>query len=243
MSSEPAARKLILLPGMDGTAALFDQLIACLPASFEAIPIAYQTDQPLTYPELSELVRSRLPDLEPFVLMAESFSTPVAIQIAGKQPSGLKALIIVAGFATNPASDWASRIAALLLPLLGRIRFPRFLIQRYLLGPNASQLLVDAVKRAVSSLRPEVVVSRLMSILHCDVRTELAQVDIPILYLQASRDRVVLPRCLDGILAIKPDTTVVRIDGPHLLLQREPRQSAEAVAQFLGKLQGSDLLN
>jgi hypothetical protein len=43
-------------------------------------------------------------DSEPFVLLAESFSTPVAIRVAAENPTNLKGLILCAGFATSPVS-------------------------------------------------------------------------------------------------------------------------------------------
>jgi pimeloyl-ACP methyl ester carboxylesterase len=85
-------------------------------------------------------------------------------------------------------------------------------------------------------MSPEVFSSRLRSISSCDARAELARVSVPALYLQAANDRVVPARCLDEILAIRPDVTVARIDGPHLLLQREPRQAAEIVTDFIRQL-------
>jgi hypothetical protein len=38
---------------------------------------------------------------------------------------------------------------------------------------------------------------------------------------------------LDNILAVKPDITSVEINGPHLLLQRRPREAIAAIEKFL----------
>lgn len=235
MSSE--RRKLVLLPGMDGTGMLFKPFISSLPAPFAAHPIAFPPDRPLSYPQLALLVHAQIPASEPFVLLAESFSTPLAIQIAAARPAALRALILVAGFATNPTSAWFSRALPWLL-IQRRLRLPTLVIRRYLLGPGASSALVSSVKDATGSVRQEVFASRLDSVFHCDSRPQLAQVVVPILYLQASHDRLVPPRCLSEILAIKPGTAVVRIEGPHLLLQSEPRQSVEAVRHFIEQLMG-----
>jgi pimeloyl-[acyl-carrier protein] methyl ester esterase len=240
MLSEPPTRKVVLLPGMDGTGALFDPFIASLPAPFEAHPFAYPLDQPLSYSELADYVRAQLRSSEPFVLLAESFSTPLAIQIAAAHPSDLKALILVAGFVTSPTYSRMPLLASFPRPARRRLRLPTFLVRRLLLGPGAPPSSVHAVKQAVSSLSPEVVATRVRSIFDCDVRAELAQITVPTLYLQANQDRIVPPRCLDDILIVKPETFVTKIDGPHLLLQREPRQSAEAVADFIRKLNEPD---
>jgi pimeloyl-ACP methyl ester carboxylesterase len=229
-------RKLVLLPGMDGTGTLFGPFIEALPQGFKAMPVAYPASRPLSYPELAEFVRVRLPVSESFVLLAESFSTPLAIQIAAGNPAGLKALILVAGFITNPSYPWLPGFGALLLSGRMRLRLPDLVIRRALLGPAAPHALLSDVKKAVLSMSPEVFSSRLRSISSCDSRKALSQVTVPILYVQATKDRVIPPWCLNEMLAIKPEITVAGIDGPHLLLQREPRQAAETVTDFIQQL-------
>lgn len=237
MDDVAAVRKLVLLPGMDGTGTLFGPFIEALPQSYEARPVSYPNDRPLSYSELAELVRGQLPVSEPFVLLAESFSTPLAIQIATANPAGLRALVLVAGFATNPTYRWVRRLSSFIFPPRKRIRAPGFFIERYLLGRGASPAMVQAVQQAVHSVGPEVLDSRARLVLACDVRAELARMKVPILYVQATQDRVVPPRCLDEMLAVRREISVARIEGPHLLLQREPQQSAEIITQFIQQLQ------
>jgi pimeloyl-[acyl-carrier protein] methyl ester esterase len=236
MSEEGSVRKLVLLPGMDGTGKLFAPFIEALPEGLEALPISYPNDRPLSYPELGELVVKRLPATGPFVLLAESFSTPLAIQIAVATPQGLKALILVAGFASNPSYPWIHWFGSRLLPGRMRLRLPDLVVRRALLGPAASRDFLNHVRKALLSMNPEVFSSRLDSIFSCDSRKALAEVNVPTLYLQAMKDRAVPTRCLDEMLAIKPEIFVARIDGPHLLLQCEPRQAAEIVTDFIQQL-------
>ena len=224
---------------MDGTGELFAPFIEALGAEFEAMPVSYPNDRPLTYAELAELVRERLPRREPFVLLAESFSTPLAVGIAAAKPDGLKGLILVAGFITCPKFAWLPQFGALLLPRRMKLRMPDLVVRRNLLGPAAPRRLLQDVRDAVLSMSAEVFASRLTSISQCDARAELAKIAVPILYVQAMNDRVVPARCLDEMLAIKPDISVARIDGPHLLLQREARRAAETVAGFVRRLNWS----
>lgn len=221
---------------MDGTGTLFGPFIEALPQGFDALPVSFPADRPLSYPELAEFVRMRLPVPEPFVLLAESFSTPLAIQIAAATPQGLKALILVAGFMTNPSYPWLPGFGALLVSGRMRLRLPDLVIRRVLLGPAAPHALLSDVKKAVLSMSPEVFSSRLRSISSCDSRKALSQVTVPILCVQATKDRVIPPWCLNEMLAIKPEITVAGIDGPHLLLQCEPRQSAGIVTNFIQQL-------
>ena len=87
-------RKLVLLPGMDGTGELFRNFADVLPGSFETNTVKYPTDTYFTYSELASFVQAAVPVSEPFVLIAESFSTPLAIQYAATNPPNLRGLVI-----------------------------------------------------------------------------------------------------------------------------------------------------
>jgi pimeloyl-[acyl-carrier protein] methyl ester esterase len=98
--------KLILLPGMDGTGELFTDLLEALPDEFETEAVRYPTDGCLSYAQRMPLVKSATTISKPFVLVAESFSTRLAIQYAATHPTNLKGLVICAGFVTSPVRGW-----------------------------------------------------------------------------------------------------------------------------------------
>ena len=97
---------IILLPGMDGTGSLFYPFTRCLPKHVETKIISYSSQQPLSYRQLEEYVISQLPATGEYILVAESFSGPIAIKIAGRANGGLKAVVLVASFA-YAALGWA----------------------------------------------------------------------------------------------------------------------------------------
>ena len=226
---------------MHGTGDLFDPLVEALPPSLEAIVVSYPRDREFTGTELIAFVRAHLPVDDPYVFLGESFSSLIAIQIAASHPPNLRALVLSAGFASSPVRgvlrEWTAPFLRLLLPPKRGVRLPSFLIRHFFAGPGAPESPVESVQSTVASVHPGVLFSRLRYILQRDVRAQLAQVAVPILYLQATQDRIVPPRCLDEILAVKPDVTVVRINGPHLLLQARPRESAEAIVKFIEGLE------
>jgi pimeloyl-ACP methyl ester carboxylesterase len=224
--------RLVLLPGMDGTGELFADFVNALPQSFETVRVRYPTDRCLTYSELEDFVQAACPVLEPFMLIAESFSTPLAITFAATNPFGLAGVILCAGFATSPVKGWRRFLGALLAPLLFRVPLSNLATRVWLLGKDAPSLLVAAVQLAVSSVRPEVLAGRLRALLGCDVQRELGQITVPVLYLQAKQDHLVSASCLQVIRWCKPDITVTALEGPHLLLQRHPLRAAEAVVEF-----------
>jgi pimeloyl-[acyl-carrier protein] methyl ester esterase len=233
----PPVRKLVLLPGMDGTGDLFKGFVEALPADFDTSVVRYPPDVPLSYEQLMNIAQRAFPATDPFVLIAESFSTPLAIQCAALNPPNLKGLVLCAGFATSPAHGLKRLILPSLAGFALRASLPDFVTKALLLGSNAPVFLVQAVQRTISQVRPQVLSARLQSILACDVTEELSQVKVPMLCLRATRDRLVPARCLEEILKIKPAAKAVSIPGPHLLLQREPQKAACAVVDFIRQLE------
>jgi pimeloyl-[acyl-carrier protein] methyl ester esterase len=218
---------------MDGTGDLFSEFVAALPKVFETVTVRYPTDQSLSYCKLEGIVRAACPVSEPFMLLAESFSTPLAMQYAATNPAHLEGLILCAGFATSPVRGWRRSLGLLLAPLLCRVPFPNLGAKLWLVGPDAPTSLLTAVRCAILSVQPRVLVARLRAVLQCEVRADLNQIAVPILYLQAKGDRLVSASCLEEIRRIKPQVKVASLEGPHLLLQRQPRIAAEAVVDFV----------
>jgi pimeloyl-ACP methyl ester carboxylesterase len=227
---------LVLLPGMDGTGNLFAEFVKALPDEIETVVVRYPVDVCLSYSELLETVRSATPDREPFVIVAESFSTPLAILFAATTPKNLKGMVLCAGFAASPMRGWQRSFSLLLSPVLLRLPLPKPLIEFLLVGQGAHPSLVSSVQAAVRTVRPKVLLDRFRSILKCDVREELSKIAAPILYMRATRDRLVQAFCLEEIRRVNPRISVAEIPGPHLILQREPSRTAEVVLEFVQRI-------
>jgi pimeloyl-ACP methyl ester carboxylesterase len=157
---------------MDGTGELFRDFVKPLLENFETKIARYPSDSRLSYPELSDLVKSTTDLSEPFVLIAESFSTPLAIQWAATNPPNLKGLVLCAGFARSPARGVWGFFCSLLGPILFGATPPKWAVELFLVGRNAPPSLVAAVRAAISSVLPKVLSARVRAILDCDVRAE-----------------------------------------------------------------------
>jgi pimeloyl-[acyl-carrier protein] methyl ester esterase len=230
--------RLVLLPGMHGTGELFSAFMSLMPKTKQIEALSYPVDVSLSYLQLLGVVEASVPASDSYYLLAESFSTPLAIQFAATKPANLKGLILCAGFASSPMRGWRRVFARQFAPLSFRVGVPKFALN-LLAGPNAPPVLLVAVRAAISAVQPKVLAARARAVLACDARGELSQIDVPILYLLAKQDRIVPASCLDEILRIRPDVKVVSIDAPHLLLQREPQQAATAVADFIGQIESA----
>lgn len=233
-----SVRKILLLPGMDGTGDLLLDFLRALPSQMQKKIPVYPRDKTLSYDDLAKLVRYICNDFEPEVILAESFSTPLAILIAAEKPKNLKAVILCVGFAASPVPGLVRWLTWVLAPVLMRFPLPESFIRSWLVGADAPEALVAAVRKTIASVQSSVLAARLRAVLRCDVRSELGEIDVPILYLQARHDRLVQARCLDEIQRSRPDVQNSVIDGPHLLLQRETERTVRVVVEFIQSLPG-----
>jgi len=225
--------KLLLLPGMDGTGELFSDLLDALPGGFTPVVIKYHSNRNLSLYELAELVQDYFPIKERFVIIAESFSVPVAVICAAKNPANLETLVLCAGFVTSPIKGLNRYIGWILAPVLLRLPLPEIMLKIWLVGRNATSGLSSKVKAIISSIRKDVLIGRLKSILKCDVREYLGKIEMPILYIRAKNDRLINKSCYEEIKSANSKVKLLELDGPHLILQREPEKSAKIIMEFI----------
>jgi pimeloyl-[acyl-carrier protein] methyl ester esterase len=234
-TTDRARLTLLLLPGMDGTGELFNPFIRFLPAWIKPEIVRYSNHVPLGFRDLLPAVRSAIPDSSPFVLLAESFSTPVAVQLAAEGPSNLQAVIICAGFVKSPVGTLSRFWISALAPMLFGFPLPSFVIRSLLVGSTAPVELVRRVRTVVSTVSPQVLVLRLRAVLKCDEQRALSRISVPILYVQAAEDRLVRQSSLETIRAVRADVTIARMAAPHFILQREPQSAADAIVAWLAQ--------
>lgn len=226
--------KIVLLPGLDGTGALFDGLREQLPEDLDLAIVRYPHDQALGYEELRPLVVRACENAPSVVLFAESFSSPLAIEIAATGLDNLTALILCTGFAEPPVSALTrALIRAIKLPLSSP---PDWAIRQFLVGSKAPAALVQHVKQTICSVAPEVLQFRLNQILALSAIQSMAEVSVPTLYLQATEDRLVHSSAFKRIAHVNPKVVCHPVQGPHLLAQANPSGVATAVMSFIHTL-------
>lgn len=208
---------LLLLPGLDGTGTLFGEFIAALPPHIAPVAIRYPTDDALSYEELLTYIEERLPD-GTFVVLGESFSGPLAIELAAKNQR-VQAVILCASFVRSPVrlARWLVR------PLWFRLA-PRWIIAWMLFGTFRA----PALHRAIAMVQPRVLASRVRGVLRVDARESLKKIRVPMMMLVGKRDRLVRQHV--------PEMETIELDAPHLVLQAAPAAAANAVVEFLERL-------
>jgi len=82
----------------------------------------------------------------------------------------------------------------------------------------------------VASVPPAVLAARVSSVSSVDVVDALARCSAPIVYLRGTRDRLVPEASVDAVVrAASVPVSVVRLPGPHLLLQAAPEAAWRAI--------------
>lgn len=225
---------VVLLPGMDGTGELFGPFRRALGTDVKVLVVSYPRDVPLDYLGLEQYVRTKLPRDEPFFLLGESFSGPVAISIAASKPSGLIGLILCSSFARMPRAGlaWLRPAVAWLPVKLAPVR----IISWLLMGRYETVTLRAQLAASLNQVSSSVLRARVKAVLSVDVTASLREVEVPVLYLQASDDWVVSFTAAELISQVLPDVEVQPVEAPHFLLQVAPDDAVVAIRTFVKRL-------
>ena len=235
MSSPPDAPPLlVLLPGMDGTGIMFEPFLEALgkwPTRVLRYPVALTS-----YADCITFARDQLPVDRPFLLLGESFSGPVVLALGAERPKGLVGVVLCSTFARNPRPhlNW-------LAPLLRNLpppRLPLSWLRRLLLGGRHAGALEHLVDTMLTFFPPATLKGRLLAVSTVDHTHCLKQIDVPLLALVAAQDRLVPKAAATWLRTHGPTLDMVRLQGPHWLLQTRPEACVQAIQDFLQRNQG-----
>ena len=219
---------------MDGTGTLFQPFIEKVSDSFNITVVRYPTTEALGYEALGRLAAKALPADEPFLILGESFSGPIAISIASAQPAGLIGLVLCSTFAVNPRPTLSA--FRYLLNILPPSLAPVAALDHLLLGRHSTKALRFALASAVAEVSSAAFGARLNAVHYVNVLPKLKSISVPVLYLQATEDRVVPHTAADSIQKELPTARVVPIAAPHCLLQAAPGSAASIIKLFASEV-------
>lgn len=245
---------LIFLPGLHGTAELFNELVEQLKlqakiktssseVSFQTTLINYPQDLKQSYKKLFKWLSSHLAldqttestnSVGPkTVIIAESFSTPLALKLADQFPQQISAVVIAAGFCASPAYPGFA-----LLPLrpLFMLAPPRAAVRHFLIGPESSVELVNKVRSVIKNVSAKCLSQRMRSILTLEEEQTPTIPKTPVLLLQAEHDAVIPWEIQNQLEQHLPHAETHWIDSPHLIMQAQPETCAKHITEFLDNI-------
>lgn len=222
---------LVLLPGMDGTGVLLEDLKARLSRWRRVEVISYPADPTLGYDALTALVMRCLPK-EGCLVLGESFSGPIAIEVAAGEPQRVAGLVLASSFARSP-------LPAFLRPLVRRLDpkwVSRWTMEAALLGGSGAPALKASLRQVLAALPRDVIRRRIAEVAVVDKRERLRGVSCPILCLVGSRDRLVGRKFADEIARAHPDCSIRVLDAPHMLLETHAAVATDAIEGFCQRI-------
>ena len=228
---------LVLLPGLHGTAHLFEPLRAHLPAEFTVRTISYPTRRLRSPRQLLQQIEAELANETEVVLLGESFSGPLALAFAAAHPQRVRGVILAATFIKAPVP----RLLSLLGAPFALVRFPMpgFLMRWFLAGRGASRELVGEMQRVINLNSPLVIAHRVGATAWIDAGAALRRCSVPVLCLAGRHDRLIGRRAVRRMRRCRPGMRVKEFDAPHLLLQRQAEGCAREIAGFVRALETS----
>jgi pimeloyl-ACP methyl ester carboxylesterase len=225
---------LILLPGLDGTAAFFTPLLEALPSWIRPVVVTYPASGPNDYGDLLPVVERAVRGCDDVHILGWSFGGPLALMLAARRPSTVRSVILFASFVRAPRAGIAPFRLALRPPVVAAIRAirraPGFV------GGYRHEGLHRAKADVWRAVDARVLATRARAALAVDVRPHLAACAAPVLYVAASRDRVIPRRNLDDVRSGARTCEVVTIDGSHLALVTNPEPAAAHIAGFMARI-------
>jgi pimeloyl-[acyl-carrier protein] methyl ester esterase len=226
MTGEDQGELLVMLPGLDGTGRLFLPLQSALHLrGIESLAVTYPERLHETHDTLVADVIASIPSDRPIVLLGESFGASLALKLAKSEHLCVERVILCAPAWRSPPM-LVRRVIGWALPIL--MRPPLLRLGLSIFGMNG----------ASASARRDVV----DVVAHCDWRLLrsrmdlLAGLDLRALAADLSRPALLIAPSSDRLVIGSVDTwrgSIVKIEGPHFILQAEPENCAEAIAAFL----------
>lgn len=228
MSAEPAPT-IYLLPGLDGTGELYAPLLAALPSASAQV-VSYDPRTPRSWAAYAEQVAAAIDSSSPFLLLAESFSGPVALEFLSAHGANCRGLLACATFVSNPSP---LRLALATLPgalHLAPRRLPQWALRRLLVGPQAPAQLCQRVAETIATI-PRATLADRLGLLRA-LRPQARAFAFPVTYVRGNEDALVSQRSAAEFLAHVSGATYEQVPGPHLLAQAAP----DLVAGLLARL-------
>ena len=229
---------LVLLPGLDGSGQLFDDLIIQLHPTIAYQIIRYPNNPDLGYDELTDFVRSQLPLNKNIVLLGESFSGPIAIKLAALMGAQIKGLMLCCSFAANPRPA-LTFLPKILPDFAYKLAFSRSFLH-LLLGQLASPKTHQSLKDVMQNLPLEVIKARLISVTHVNVTEQFRELALPMIYFRAQNDLLVPKKTAAYLQQLNSQIGIKEFQGTHFLLQTNPQETAAEIYRFWVRINRED---
>ena len=229
--------KIVLLPGLDGTGRLFLPLLSCVDDPSSLLVVRYQ-DLPADLDQLTEQAEAMIPEGQAVILIAESFSSLVALRLLERGKLQIAGILFFAGFARAPCPlllNLARFVPATLIKIFST---NPLLVRLFFLTNKMPLSVFDLYLDVVRGLPSEVLKDRIR-LLHGAKNLPSIRTDIPFGQLRIRGDLLVSKRSTTDLRTLNPALFIWEVDGTHFFLQTNPEKSLQIIREFCQSATGS----
>lgn len=215
---------VVLLPGLHGSTALYDAFVALAPPWARCVPVALPTLGDQSIPGLADTLEAELRHLEGFVLVAESYSGPIAARLAARLRGEVALLVLC-----NPLVELSAGLPAGLAATAASWRgMPAWSAAAVL--SDGDRTLGRAALEGIRALPRGILEARLAAAFAATSDELAPLLAPPLLVVLGTRDRLVSPEWIRALVRDAPFATLVELDAPHLVVQSKPREVWDAIS-------------
>lgn len=222
---------IVLMPGLDGTGMFFEPLIHVLPPDIPVSVITYPRNTILSLEEHARFIAGHFPT-DNVIVIAESFSGLVGLELLHLRPREVKGIIFSTAFAEPLHRKLIHGLS--LIPGIESIarKLPVSLLDHLLFGPFSNKDLETLLIRGLPQIDAKCLKHR-AGLIAAGYPFLDEQFEMPCLYLQAARDRVVPQKTASWFAAHFYPFECARFDAPHCLLQTRPAECSAKIVDFI----------
>jgi pimeloyl-ACP methyl ester carboxylesterase len=216
---------VVLLPGLHGSRALFSSFVALAPAWASCRPLALPTVGGQSFDGIAESLLPELRPLEGFVLLGESFSGPIAARLAARLGQKVALLVLC-----NPVVEMSVRVPeGFLASIAASSLMPAWCASMALSGRDTS--IARAALDEVRALPKGILAQRLSAVYSATEDALASHLAPPLLTILGASDNLVSVSRSRAFFSRVAQSTVVEIEGPHLIVQARPAEVWAAISE------------
>lgn len=174
------------------------------------------------------------------LLIAESFSGPLAIRLAALRPDEIGGIVLASSFCNAPLKRGIA-ISVALLPLrpLFLVKPPRSALRHFLIGDDVNDSELEVLRKVMEEIPSSTLSKRVRTIIELMQDDNPDLPDIPVLILQAQNDNLVPWEAQSNLESYYPQAKTHWLEAPHLIFQRRPDECLRHIMDFASEIGSS----
>ena len=206
---------------------MFFPIIPLLEKHFEIHVVRYSDE--ITAEEYVESALAQLPANSPVSLVAESFSGPIAMILLANKRANFQASVLCATYCKSPLPFLTQASNYLPEKLFSSNPVNNILLDLFATGSNSNPEVRNKLREVVKKVSPGQRKNRIRLVNEVDVTDKIKSIRVPLLYIQATKDRIVPTNSGAEIMKHAKNMQIEKVTGTHMILQTQPEKCAELI--------------